>query len=68
VYYLVMEKSSSHWMQKAVIPSHKGLFSAKAKRAGVSTKEYAKEKATAPGTLGKEARLAETFEKLRGGK
>lgn len=55
-------------MQSAVIPSHKGLFSAKAKRAGYTTQEYARKKAHAPGTLGKEARLAETFEKLRGGR
>lgn len=63
-----MANSSSHWMQSSVIPSHKGLFSAKAKRAGMTTQEYARKKANAPGTLGKEARLAETFAKLRGGK
>ena len=55
-------------MKSAVIPSHKGLFSAKAKKAGMSTKQYAAKKASAGGTLGKEARLAQTFEKLRGGK
>jgi hypothetical protein len=55
-------------MQSTVIPSHKGLFSAKAKRAGMTTQEYARKKASAAGTLGKEARLAETFAKLRGGK
>lgn len=59
---------SSNWMKSAVIPSHKGLFSAKAKKAGMSTKQYAAKKASAGGTLGKEARLAQTFEKLRGGK
>ena len=55
-------------MQSAVIPSHKGKFGAKAKKAGFTTKQYAAKEASAPGTLGKEARLAQTFEKLRGGK
>lgn len=74
MYSILMNNSSSgaktqgSWMQKAVIPSHKGLFTAKAKRAGMSVSEYAAKKADAPGTLGKEARLAQTFEKLRGGK
>ena len=61
-------KTQGNWMKSAVIPSHKGLFSAKAKRAGMSTQAYAAKKSSAPGTLGKEARLAETFAKLRGGK
>ncbi len=57
--------SSSHWMQSAVIPSHKGLFGAKAKRAGMSTKKYAEEKKNSSnGTLAKEANLALTFEKM----
>jgi hypothetical protein len=59
-------KTQGNWMQKAVIPSHKGLFGAKAKKAGMSTREYAAKKASASGTLGREARLAQTFEKLRG--
>lgn len=42
-----------------------GAFKAKAKRAGMSTKAYAKKEAGAPGRLGKEARLAETFAKMR---
>lgn len=58
--------NSSHWMQSAVIPSHKGLFGAKAQRAGMSTRAYAKKEAHAPGKLGEEARLAEVFEKLGG--
>ena len=71
MYYLVMDSSSGiktngKWMQKAVIPSHKGLFGRKAKAAGFTTKEYAAKKASASGTLGKEARLAQTFEKLAG--
>ncbi len=56
------------WMKNAVPQSHKGKFSAKAAKAGKSTAEYADEKASAPGTLGKEARLAKTFEKMRGKK
>jgi hypothetical protein len=55
----------ANWMAGAVKPSHKGLFSAKAKRAGKSTAEYAKEEAGAPGALGREARLAKTFAKFR---
>jgi hypothetical protein len=42
----------------------KGAFTAKAEAAGKSVPEYAKEKAGAPGKLGKQARLAETFEKI----
>lgn len=53
------------WMQSAVPESHKGKFSAKAKAAGKSTHEYAEEEKGASGTLGKEARLALTFEKHR---
>jgi hypothetical protein len=53
---------SSHWMQSAVPASHKGKFGAKASAAGMSTPAYAAEEASAPGTLGKEARLAQTFE------
>lgn len=55
--------SGSHWEQNAVEPSHEGKFTAKAKRAGKSVHEYAVEEQHAPGTLGKEARLALTFEK-----
>jgi len=57
-----MSDSSSHWMQSAVIPSHKGLFGAKARAAGMSTHGYAEKKQSAGGTLGKEARLALVFE------
>jgi hypothetical protein len=51
-----------HWMQGAVKPSHKGLFTAKANAAGKSVHEYAVEKKHAKGKLGKEARLALVFE------
>lgn len=53
------------WMKGAVKPSHKGLFAGKAAKAGKSTSEYASEKASAPGALGKEARLSQTFAKMR---
>lgn len=50
------------WMQKAVKPSHKGLFTSKAHAAGESVHEYAEEKKHAGGTLGREANLALVFE------
>lgn len=53
------------WMASAVKPSHKGLFRKKAEAAGETTHEYAEKKKGAPGALGKEARLALTFEKER---
>ena len=39
-------------------PSHEGIFSAKAKAAGKSVAEYAREKQHASGALGKQARFA----------
>jgi hypothetical protein len=39
-------------------PSHRGLFTAKAHRAGESVQEYAQKKAHAGGVLGKEANFA----------
>ncbi len=53
------------WIQGAVKPANKGKFAAKANRAGESTAEYANEKASAPGKLGKEARFAKTMMKLK---
>lgn len=53
------------WIQGAIKPENKGKFSAKAARAGESTSAYATEHAHDSGTLGKEARLAQTFEKMR---
>lgn len=55
------EKKKTKWIKKALNPEHKGLFKEKAEKAGESTKEYAAEKASAPGKLGKEARLAKTL-------
>jgi hypothetical protein len=53
-------------MKDAVKPSRKGVFKAKAERAGMSTAAYAAKEKGAPGKLGKEARLAQTFAKARG--
>jgi malonyl CoA-acyl carrier protein transacylase len=52
------------WIQKAHLK--KGAFTAKAQAAGKSVGEYAAEKADAPGKLGKQARLAQTFRKMAG--
>lgn len=49
------------WIQKAIPKSHEGKFSEKAKEAGMSTRTYADKEASAPGTLGREARLAKTL-------
>ena len=57
-----MAEEGDKWIQKAV--KHPGAFSAKAKAAGKSVAAFAKEKAHAPGTLGKQARLAQTLRKM----
>jgi hypothetical protein len=57
-----MAEEGEKWIQKAV--KHPGAFSAKAKAAGKSVAAFAKEKAHAPGTLGKQARLAQTLRKM----
>lgn len=54
---------SAHWEAGAVKPSHRGKFTKKAEAAGMSVHAYAEKERHAPGTLGKEARLALTFEK-----
>lgn len=51
------------WIKGAI--KHPGAFTKKAKAAGKSVAAYAKEKAGAPGALGKQARLAQTLSKLR---
>lgn len=50
----------ANWIQGAV--KHPGVFSAAAKRAGMSTRAYAEANKNASGTLGRRARLALTFE------
>lgn len=52
------------WIKEAV-DDNKGVFSKKAAKAGKSTPEFAQEKASAPGKLGKEARLAMTLSKMK---
>lgn len=54
------------WIAGAV-KHGKGKFSAKAKEAGESTREYAAQEKDAPGKLGKEARLAETLMSMHHG-
>ncbi len=47
------------WIQGAI--KHPGEFSAKAKKAGKTTKEFAAEHSDDAGKLGKQARLAKTL-------
>lgn len=54
---------ATHFMKKA--DQHPGKFSAKARRAGVSTHTLAERDKHKPGTLGKEARLDLIYEKER---
>jgi hypothetical protein len=59
-----MSDSNSHWIEDAHLK--KGSFSKKAKAAGESVGAYASKEASAPGKLGKQARLAKTFRKMSG--
>ena len=52
------------WIRKAVPASHEGVFTRKAEAAGKSVAEYAAEEKDAPGKIGREARLAQTFEHM----
>lgn len=54
------EKKKKRWIKAATANSH-GQFKAKAEKAGKTTREFAEEKAHAPGKLGKQARLAEAL-------
>ncbi len=51
------------WIKSAI--KHPGAFSAKAKRAGETTREYASEHAHDSGKLGRQARLAKTLMAMR---
>lgn len=53
---------------KSQVVKHPGAFRRAAQRAGMSTHAYAEKEKGAAGTLGRRARLALTFEKMRGGK
>lgn len=55
------------WIKGATANAH-GQFAAKAERAGKTTREFAEEKADAPGKLGKQARLAQTLMGMHHGK
>ena len=52
------------WIQGAV--KHPGAFRKAAQTHGESTHAYAEKEKDAPGRLGRRARLALTFEKMRG--
>lgn len=61
---------AANFIKGAVKPENKGKFKAKAQAAGKATAAFAKQKASAPGVLGKEARLATTLmglKKAKGG-
>lgn len=55
-----MAEKKRKWIKAATAGAH-GQFKKKAEEAGKSTKEFAEEKASAPGKTGKQARLAETL-------
>lgn len=50
---------------RSSVVKHPGAFKASAKRAGMSTSAYARKKMHAKGTVGKRARLALVFAKMR---
>lgn len=54
------------WIKGAI--KHPGAFKAKAKAAGMSTKDYANKEKGASGTTGKQARLALTLMGMKKGK
>lgn len=56
----------ANFIQSAI--KRPGAFTAKAKKAGKSVAAFAKEKAGAPGRLGKQARLAQTLRKISKGR
>lgn len=53
--------AKKNWVKKAVPDSHRGRFREKAERAGESTSAFARKHEHDSGTLGKQARLAETL-------
>jgi hypothetical protein len=64
-------KVADHWMadesEREKSAGTKGSFSSAAARAGKSTAEYANEKASAPGKIGRRARMTKTFMAARKG-
>jgi hypothetical protein len=63
-----MADKPKKWISKAIKPSHKGEFRAKAEAAGKSTSEFAKEHEHDSGKTGAQARLAETLMGMHHGK
>ena len=61
--HAIKKATASHWIQGAV--KHPGSFTRTAKKAGKSVHEEAEDEKHASGTLGRRARLALTFEKMR---
>ena len=59
--------AKKNWIASALPKSHHGIFSAKAKRAGMSTHACAEKEKNVSGKLGAEARLALAFEGMHGG-
>lgn len=56
-----MAKKNKNWIKQAVPKARRGVFKAKAEAAGQSTAAFAKKHDGDKGTLGKQARLAETL-------
>jgi hypothetical protein len=62
VVVLMSKNAKSKWIQKAHL--NEGAFTAQANKAGKTVQQYAEEMKNAPGTTGKRARLALTFEAM----
>lgn len=60
------KKNTLFGKPKGDVVKHPGSFRKAAQRAGESTQAYAEKEKGAPGVLGKRARLALTFSKMRG--
>lgn len=56
-------RKGGKWMKRA-FSKNKGKFTRKAAKAGMSTQAFARKESGAPGTLGKEARLARLGAKI----
>lgn len=57
----MVEEKKRKFIKQAIPDSRKGIFKAKAEKAGKSTEAYAREHEHDSGKLGKESRLAETL-------
>lgn len=56
-----MAQKRKNWIKEAVPKARRGVFKAKAEAAGATTAAFAKKHDGDKGTLGKQARLAETL-------